>query len=165
MSSEVHVTGLSDLQKLLDTLPAKLEANVMRGALRAGMKVVLPVAARNVHSVSGELAKGLKIGTRIKGQTVTASLTAKGSHGYVAKWVEFGTKPHTISAKGGALSFGGIFAKSVEHPGATPHPFMRPALDQTASAAVIAVAEYMKNRLDIKEGLDTSDNVIEGDEP
>ena len=164
MSSEVHVTGLSDLQKLLDTLPVKVEKNIMRGALRAGMKVVLPVAAQNIHSVSGELAAGLKIGTRIKGQTVTASLTAKGPHGYVAKWVEFGTKPHTISAKGGALSFGGIFAKSVEHPGATPHPFMRPALDQTASAAVIAAANYMEKRI-ASGGIDTGDILIEGDEP
>jgi hypothetical protein len=41
---------------------------------------------------------------------------------------------------------------------------MRPALDQQAQAAVIATAEYMKNRLATKEGLDTADIVIAGDE-
>jgi hypothetical protein len=41
---------------------------------------------------------------------------------------------------------------------------MRPALDAQASAAVVAAAEYMKDRLATKHGLDTSDVVIEGDE-
>ena len=33
--SSIRVTGLADLQKFLDTLPAKMETNIMRGALRA----------------------------------------------------------------------------------------------------------------------------------
>lgn len=162
--ADVHVTGLAELQKFLDTLPAKVEKNVLRGALRAGMKVVQPVAKANVHSVSGLLAAGLKLGTRARGGTVTARLIAKGPHGYLARWVEYGTKAHNISAKKGWLSFMGIFVKSVAHPGARPRPFLRPALDSQAQDAVIAAAEYMKKRLATKEGLDTSDVMIEGDE-
>lgn len=162
--SEIHVTGLSALNDFLQQLPAKVEANCMRGALRAGMNVVKPAAQANVHSISGLLAAGLKIGTRIKGGTVTASLKATGKHGYLARWVEFGTKAHNIAGKkNGWLSFGGIFAKSVAHPGAKPHPFLRPALDSQAQNAVVAAAEYMKNRLADKNGLDTSDVLIEGD--
>lgn len=165
MSEDLHVKGLSELQKFLDELPVKVEKNIMRGALRAGMNTVKPVAQQNIHSVSGLLAAGLKISTNSRGGTVTASLKAKGPHGFIAKWIEFGTRAHNIAAKtGGWLSFGGVFAKSVAHPGARPKPFMRPALDQQAQTAVIASAEYMKTRLADKHGLDTSAILIEGDE-
>lgn len=162
--ADVHVKGLSDLQKFLDEFTPKMEANVMRGGLRAGMNVVKPVAQANIHSVSGELAKGLKVGTRVRKGTVFASLKAKGVHGFVAKFLEFGTKAHRISARFGSLFFRGFFAKSVEHPGATKKPFLRPALDQQATAAVVATAVYIKDRLQTKHGLNTSHVMIEGDE-
>ena len=163
--SEQHVKGLAELQKVMDQLPAKLERNVMRGALRAGMKVIQPVAKANIHSVSGQLAAGLKIGTKARGGTVLSYLRAGGPHGYLAKWVEFGTRAHNISAKkGGWLSFMNVFTKTIAHPGARPKPFLRPALDGQASAAVNAAAAYMRARLASKHGLDTSDVRLEGDE-
>jgi hypothetical protein len=155
------------------------------------MNVVKPAAQANIRSISGELARGLKVGTRVKRGTVTASLKAKGLHGYIAMWVEFGTRPHYISvadeerpinrrlsARAGrivrasmttvnriVLKIGATFVgPTVHHPGAKPHAFMRPALDAQAGAAVVAAAEYMKRRLATKEGLDTSAVMIEGDE-
>jgi len=165
VEDSVHVKGLSELNKFLDQLTPKVEANVMRGALRAGMNVVKPVAQANIHSVSGELAGGLKVGTRRLGSRVIASLKATGKHRHIAHLVEFGTRAHSIAAKAkGWLSFLNIFAKSVNHPGARPRPFMRPALDSQATAATIAVGEYVKNRLATKEGLDTAHVIIAGDE-
>ena len=165
--ADIVVKGLAELDKFLQALPVKIEKNVLRGALRAGMKTILPAAAQGVHSVSGELAAGLKIRTRGRGARITARLVDEGPHGYVARWVEFGTAAHLINGKlGGSLFFGGLFVKQVLHPGILkgPHAFMRPALDSQAQAAVIASAEYMKNRLATKEGLDTADILIEGDE-
>ena len=162
--AEIHVKGLAELQKFLDQLPVKIEKNVMRGALRAGAKPVLEQAIARVPVQSGELKNSLKISTSARGGTVTAKVK---TNVFYAKFVEFGTKAHFITAKkGGWLSFGGIFAKSVWHPGIPkgPHAFMRPALDSQAQAAVIAAAEYMKNRLATKHGLDTSHITVEGDE-
>jgi HK97 gp10 family phage protein len=165
MEDTIYVKGLSDLQKFMDTLAPKVERNVLRGSLRAGMKVVLPVAQQMAHKVSGQMADGLKLSTNARGGVVTASIKAKGPHGYLARWVEYGTAAHNIAAKQhGWLSFMNIFVKEVAHPGARPFPFMRPALDAQAQPAVIAAAEYMKNRLATKEGLDTADIAI-GDEP
>jgi HK97 gp10 family phage protein len=163
--AEIHVRGLSELNKFMSELAPKIEKNILRGALRSGMKVVQPVAKANVHSVSGLLAKGLKISTRAKGGKVIASLKATGPHEYIAKFLEFGTKAHFITAKKGWLSFGGIFVKSVWHPGIKkgPYAFMRPALDGQAQSAVIAAAEYMKKRLATKHGIDTSDVIIEAE--
>lgn len=162
--SDIAVKGLSDLQKLLDTLPAKIEANIMRGALRAGMKPIQAAAKLNVSVVSGELRDGLKISTAKKDGKVIARLRATGKHGYVANWVEFGTSPHTITAKNRkGLSFGGLFFQSVDHPGARPKPFMRPALDSQAQTALVASGEYVKSRLASKQGLDTADIEIEAE--
>lgn len=167
MSEFVHVKGLSELNALLQSLPVKIEKNILRGAVRAGAKIVLPTAQQNIHKVSGELAKGLKIGTRAKGNKVTGYIKTSGKHGYLGHFLEFAVKPHSIKAKGrGWLSFGGIFRRAIEHPGWAKgkHAFMRPALDQQASAATVAAGNYIKQRLASKQGLDTSYIMVEGDE-
>jgi hypothetical protein len=164
--AETHVKGLADLQRFLDTLPAKLERNVVRGAMRAAARTALPVARGNINSVSGELAESLKVGARARGGVVTGYVSTKV---FYARFVEYGTKPHMISARdGGSLKWGGIFVESVEHPGARPaagvRGFMRAALDSSASAAVLAAGEYMKQRLATKHGLDTSEVSLEIEE-
>jgi HK97 gp10 family phage protein len=166
MAGLTNVRGLAELQKFLDRLTPKMEKNVMRGALRAGMKVVQPVAQSLVHSVSGQLAAGLKIGTKSRGGTVQSNLKAKGVHGSAAHLVEFGTAAHTITAApGSALQLhGGQLVQSVEHPGARPKPFMRPALDSQTSTAVNASAHYIRARLAKKHGLDTAHIKLDGDE-
>lgn len=164
--ADVHVKGMAELGKFMDELPIKMRANVARGALRAGLGVIKPAAQANIRSVSGELARGLKIGTRTRGSVVVARLRATGKHAFVAGWIEFGTAAHTITAKmRKGLSIGGLFFQSVNHPGARPRPFLRPAVDKQGSAAVVAVAEYVKNRLATKHGIDTAGILIEGDEP
>jgi HK97 gp10 family phage protein len=162
--SDTYVKGLRQLAEVLDQVPVKVEKNVLRGALRAGMNVVKPVAQANIHSVSGELARGLRVGTRARGGVVTSKLKATGPHARAAHLVEYGTEAHEIQAKGKDLKIGGAFVRSVQHPGARAKPWMRPALDRQANASVVAAAEYMKERLATKEGLDTSHIVIEGDE-
>lgn len=46
-----------------------------------------------------------------------------------AKYVEFGTNPHTISIKNASVLTDGkrFFGKSVKHPGTKAQPFLRPA--------------------------------------
>lgn len=191
MTGEVKINGLSELQKLLDTLPAKIEANVMRGALRVAAKVVKDEAAPHIWSgETGKTAESLKISTRIKDGVVKASLAAQGFEGYKAMWQEFGTKPHylsvpdedrrvntSLSAKRGTLvkeslttvnrrvreGFD-IEGEGVWHPGVDPKPFLRPALDSQADAAVRAAGEYIKKRLATKHDLDTAHIMLDGDE-
>ena len=54
--SDVKVKGLAELQAALDGLPAKIEANIMRGALRAGANVIRAEAKGTVARHSGALA-------------------------------------------------------------------------------------------------------------
>lgn len=168
--ADVHITGLEELNDFLKALPVKIERNVLRGALRAGAaKELLPEVQANVAKngsiKTGEYIAGLRVGTRSRGGVVTAYVKAGGKHAYLGPWLEFGVKAHNIAAKvGGWLSFGGIFAKSVAHPGIRPRPHFRPALDSRGTAAVVVAAEYMRERLATKEGLDTAGITIAGDE-
>ena len=170
MATETHIKGLAELQKFMDQLAPKIERNVMRGALRAGaVKELLPEAQANLMSAgavrTGALIAGLKVGTRSRGGTVTAYVKAGGKHGFLARWIEYGVKPHDIVAKaGGMLAFLGIFARAVRHPGFAGRPFLRPALDRSGGAAVNETARYMREKLATKHGLDTSGVVLEGDE-
>lgn len=189
--TDIKTKGLADLQKILDQLPAKIEANIMRGALRAGLIPVMDAAKANVNSVSGALASTIRVSTNLdrKNRQVVASLKAgatKTRRIYWAHFVEYGTRPHHISVPDSAkminsrksrklgkevrehmktfntrqrsLKIGQQYVgPGVFHPGAKPKPFMRPALDDKAGAAVTAAAEYIKKRLATKHGIDTPD--------
>lgn len=188
MSKFVRVNGLADLQRVLDTLPVKMERNVMRSALRAGAQVVLKGAQANINDDTRDLSQSLRVSTRARRGVVTASVK---TDLFYAKMVEFGTAAHFISVneeakpsrltrrgyrtysistindmvKRGSLVIGGVFVgRSVSHPGARPHPFMRPALDSEAQRALEAVGAAIRRRL-TKQGIDVPAAPQPGDEP
>lgn len=161
---DVKIRGLAELEKALAELPAKIERNIVRSALRAAAKVTLEEAKRQVPVRSGKLRDSLRVSTRVvKGKpvaTITAGGSKKGAPFY-AHLVEFGAKPHFIKAsKAKALAVGGGRLKSVHHPGARKHPFMRPALDATKQAAVLAFGQAVKAKL-TKQGIDTPDLTVD----
>lgn len=161
--SDTHVKGLAELQRALDSLPAKIEANIMRAAMRAGAKVVAQQAAQNVHSVSGDLAASVRFGAKqsARAGNVTAYVRAGGrgkkgknsrSPAFYAHMVEFGTAAHVIKARppNKALALG---VYKVNHPGAERMPFLRPAMDMRANEALAVIREYIRQRLATKHGL------------
>lgn len=155
--SETIVTGLADLQKALDQLPAKLEANVLRSALRQGAKVQLAKAREAVPVQSGDLRESLRISTRSRRGLVRAILKAGNKKAFYAHLVEFGTAEHWIKPKNRkSLFLAGVARETVHHPGAQKKPFIRPALDSTVPAVIAAVGAYLRRRLD-KEGIDLPD--------
>jgi len=163
--SEIRVKGLAELNRFLQTLPPRLEKNILRGALRAGAQPVAEDARNNAPEDTGVLKAGIKVSTKSRKGVVIASVKLTGKHAYIGRWLEYGVAAHQItSAKGGWLFFAGNFAKAVNHPGIKPRPFMRPALHNKAQDAVVAAAEYMKVRLASKHGLDTRSVAIEADE-
>jgi len=189
MSGTTHVNGLADLQRMLDQLPAQMERNVMRGAMRAGGKVFLAGAKERVPVQSGELRDSLRLSVSARGGTVRASIR---TNDFKAHWAEFGTAAHLIRVSDeirpqrltrhgmrqysmrtinkmiqrGSLVIGGQYVgQAVSHPGAMSHPYMRPTLDNDSPQAVEAVGEYVKKRLATKNGLDTSHIDIEAEAP
>lgn len=148
MANELHVSGLSELDKLLKELPARIEGNIMRGAMRAGAKVFADRAKQMVPVKSGQLRDSIKVSTRSKRGRVSATVRAGGKKAFYAHMVEFGTARHFIKPrKRKSLFFAGLAREVVDHPGASPKPFMRPALDGGQVEAVNAAADYIRKRL------------------
>lgn len=148
--AELKIEGLADLHKVLQTLPEELEKKVLRNALRAGASVMKKAAQDQVPVESGALRKSIKVKTSArKGRyRLKANIVAGDKGAYYAHMVEFGTAEHMIKpAKKKALSFGGKPVEGVKHPGADPHPFMRPALDAATEASVEAFAASVRRRL------------------
>lgn len=142
-----HIKGGKELDAMLKTLPIKMERNIMRSALRAGAVPIRDEARANVAVDQGELKKSIKITTSSKRGKVTAKVQTKVRHAHL---VEFDTAGHIIKAKGaGPLEFGGTFAQSVLHPGTKAQPYMRPALDAKADAAIAAVGQQVRTRLTV----------------
>lgn len=147
------IAGGRELYDQLQQLPAKIERNVLRGGLRAGALVLkqeaarlAPVEAGGPHP--GALRDSVRVSVRAVRDKVLATVRAGNDTAFYAHFVEFGTAAHEERPKGAkSLFFAGINRTVVEHPGAKPKPFMRPALDAKAQSAIDAVADYVRARL------------------
>lgn len=150
--AEVRIEGLAELHKLMQELPAKLEANVLRGGMRAGAKVIEAEARRlapvGTGKAAGEMRDSVRTSVRSRNGKVEATVKAGGKKAWYARLVEFGTAAHLIRPKNRkSLFFAGLAREQVNHPGAKKKPFMRPALDAKAQQAMQTLADYLRNRL------------------
>lgn len=161
------ITGLSDLDKLLKTLPGQIQRNVMRTALRRGQNVLAEAAKSNLRSQgavdTGELERSIRVTFRRKSEQygwMRSYLIAGNKKAYYAHMIEFGTGshyegngrtvggPYKITPKvGDSLFLGGVLRNSVTHPGIRPKSFMRRAIDTHTEASVDAVANYLSQRI------------------
>lgn len=169
MANETSVTikGLKELDDLLKQLPAEIEANLMRSAMRSGLKEIGGIAkqmlAAEGHVQSGELQRSIRVTFDKKQESkygwMRGRLLAGNKRAWYAHILEFGSgkyytgkgvkskrAQYVIKAKNKrALFFAGSAIESVVHPGVKPAPYMRPALDSGAQRAINAVAEYLTN--------------------
>lgn len=159
---DIKVDGLAELQKALETLSDKIERNVIRSALRSGLKVMKTEAEARVPVRSGKLKASFRIRTRMVKGAPVAALSSGDKKVFYSNMVEFGTKPHDITSKNGKpLAIGGgkpVY--KVHHPGAKAKPFMRPAFDAGSRRSVEEFAAYVRKRL-TKMGVEIPD---EGDQ-
>lgn len=173
METLQHVQGLADLHRALQALPVKLEANLIRGASRAGAKVIADEAKRRVPVLHGDLKASIRVSVRINRRLgrveaiIKAGSTKKALATYIsggrqmvrsatpwyARLVEKGTKPHTIrprKARALALRGQGRPVTAVDHPGAKPKPFMAPAFTAKSQAALAAFTDYLRRRIPVE---------------
>lgn len=150
MTGAVEIKGLAELHKALQELPATIERNVLRGGLRAGGAVIADEARRLVPVDSGAVRDSIRVSMRVRSKAgwVNANVKAGNKAAWYARLLEFGTARHVIKPKNSrSLFLRGLFVKGVEHPGARARPFMRPAFDGKARAAIDAMADYIRARL------------------
>jgi HK97 gp10 family phage protein len=157
----IAISGLSELQKMLDELPAKIEANIMRGALRQGANIYRDRARANAPvGKTGKLKKSIKVKTTLRKGKAVSQIVAGGGDAWYAKFVEFGTAsfyegtgrtvgaPYEISPKNRkAMKFGNVFTESAVHQGVRPMAFMRKAFDGGTTEVIDDVATYIRMRI------------------
>jgi len=169
-----NIRGLADISQFLSSLPANLERNVLRTALKAGAEVIAEGAREECRS--REVRATIGTTSRSEAGLVTAKVQTKGDGAFKAPWLENGTDPHFISvdeeqsggktvrrinvltkkAGGHSLVIGGTFVGgTVFHPGAQPYPFMRPAADTRAAAAITAIGDHIARKM-TKAGIETA---------
>jgi HK97 gp10 family phage protein len=153
------VRGRTELKQFLAQLPGEIERKLLRGAGRAAANVIADEAKE--RSISSEVSSAIKVKVSAKPGQVIAKVQVKGKGAYIAPWLEYGTSPHFISVDDSqrqGMSIGRInrnvlvingqpVGRTVHHPGATPHPFLRPALDMKADAALAAAQGYINSRV------------------
>lgn len=177
------IRGGAELDRLLQTLPTKVERNIMRASLAAGARVIAREAKRlapvgrpsNVGAAQyggypGALRDSVRVTTGVtKTGKVYASIkaggrTKKGADVFYAHIVEQGARNHRIAPRRALrLELGGQFvAGAVQHPGVQARPFMRPAFDAQHVRAIEEVTRKIRDRIR-KEGLDAPMPIDESD--
>lgn len=165
------VSGKGEVAAYMAGLPSQI-TKVLSGAARIGGKVIAEEA--KARSESDEVSEAVIVRTKQDdGGRVTVTVTVKPGWPMArAIWLEYGTSPHFISvddsqrrglgirrinqkvneAKGdGSLVINGKFVgATVWHPGARPHPFLRPALDTKEDDAIKAAQNYINARVSRK---------------
>jgi HK97 gp10 family phage protein len=142
---EFEVKGLKELFDALEQVPAKLENNILRGAIRAGSKPIVEEARRRApvlksldpRRVFGALAKSIRArAVRMRGGLLMGGVVAGGAatvgrgadkvqaEPFYARFVEFGTAKNP------------------------PQAFLRPAVDTRVPAAIDATADYIRGRVE-----------------
>ncbi len=156
--------GGAAVRRFMQQLPAELEKKVLRGAARAGGKIILEEAKD--RSISADVDEALVLRSKAEDGRITVKITVRKGWGRaIANWLEYGTDPHFISvrederggmgigrinklSKDGSLVIGGQYVgETVFHPGAQAHPFLRPALDIRGAEAIAAAQAYINARV------------------
>jgi len=125
--NDVEIIGMEDVLKKLKVLPAKVQKNVLTGAIRASAKPIIKEAKRLVPVDSGTLKKSIGIRKRrSRDKNIihfsVAPLSKK--DGWYGRFVEFGTVKMASE------------------------PFMRPAFEKEGGNTIKAAKEYMIKRID-----------------
>lgn len=136
----VQITGIDEVCEFFDTLPALICSHAMSEALHAGIDVIeTAVVDVTPVQVFGPLEQGE---TRLREAAMTDVVVDSrgrggiasmgfGKEGHKANWVEYGHR--MVGHKPGKADLGEV----------PPHPFMRPAFEASADAAIEAFTDSL----------------------
>lgn len=135
MARKSGIAGLSNLRRVLRRLPADVTSE-LRETIEFGANMILRDARARLAQRSKRTSRALvvKMGRdRLSAKVGIIGARAK-KQAYMARWIEFGTKPHSLK-KGSRSGGKGRSAQRLAsqkggwHPGVPPHPFLFPAYE------------------------------------
>lgn len=114
---------------------------MLQDAIRSGTEETMKSAIRHVHTQSGNLVS--KVSMSYNETTNTGYVKSKAHHSWL---VEHGAGvAFVLPTKKKALKYGDRFFKLARIPPRKPHPFMQPAIDETAPKITEAVEEAVEH--------------------
>lgn len=152
MATEHALEGLKELDATLRAFPAKLQANILRGGLRAGGVMFQKAAIARVPRDDGDLQRSLRVSAYgLKSGKIRVTVSAGDKKAYYAHMVEYGTAAHLIRPhiQGKAmLLMPGVYKNgAVAHPGTAPTFFMTKSYDLTKMAVLDRFILYVRVRI------------------
>jgi HK97 gp10 family phage protein len=142
---DVKLEGAEELIEELRALGVNVKRSV-RGAVRAGAKVIQEAAEANARGVTGSSGKHVRIKVSARSKEFVEAEIGATKKKFQLPFFETGVQPHEIT--GSPLVFEGdkglIVIGGVRHPGMPAQPWLRPALDVKRDAAVEAMGETLR---------------------
>lgn len=142
---QVKIEGGEGLLKELAALGVNVK-KTLRGATRAGAKVIQEEAERNARGVTGSTGKHVRIKVSARQRDRVEAEIGATKKKFHLRFFEAGVQPHEIS--GAPLVFEGdkglIVIGGVRHPGMPAQPWLRPAFDSRKDAAADAMGEVLR---------------------
>ncbi|WP_296584229.1 HK97-gp10 family putative phage morphogenesis protein [Xanthobacter sp.] len=133
--------GLAKLEKKLQRLPDVTRTQI-KAAIEASAEDIVRLAKSLVPVRAGELRDSIgwtwgapprgsitlaKSAASLLGKDLTVTVFAGDDKAFYARWVEFGTAPHSLAKGADRSSKGKRISGGRQHPGAKSHPFFFPA--------------------------------------
>lgn len=146
----IELQGLDEVVRELRRRKLDVQAG-LETICHAGARIVEQQAIANaVTEVAQQVERQTTAKRATRVEVSVGVLRAKRGK-QLAKWLEFGTRPHAIpkARKRGrkVLYFGGRFVWAVQHPGARARPWLRPAYDASKGQAQTAMALATKQKI------------------
>jgi HK97 gp10 family phage protein len=146
--------GIEEINQVFDALGKRIGGKYLKGVLTKAAKPLVAAAKRHSShaDVTGETTKSIGV-VQVRASEKAATIKvgprrSKPYKGHTAHFQEYGTAPHTITAKPGKfLNVNGHPVKSVQHPGQAAAPFMRPAVDEQLPAVLEEIKAGLREAL------------------
>lgn len=121
---KTEIQGARELDKLLGQLPKKMGFTALRGAVRAGAKIIMEDAKARVSVDTGDLRDSIRIQkVRARGTSVTFVVGAEKKEFY-GQFIEFGTSKQSA------------------------RPWLRPAFDTRVKEALDKIGDELGKRVE-----------------
>lgn len=164
---DLKLNGMDQLGKTLSAFTADIQQNALEKMLKAGAQPIADEMASQApreHDIGPRRHDDVHIGDSIvikvehnpNGSDAEVYVGPSKRVSWKANWIEFGAHAHAIvtrmtramrkagdKGKKVLASPSQIFGTHVQHPGVNPKPFIRPALDVAAPAAIEAMKKSL----------------------
>ena len=147
----LEITGLDETAAALRALPNKIQNRAMKKALQAGAQITLNAAISKVPRKTGKTAACITVKTTGSGHKLLVSVMCDQDWPFVGRFLEGGTLNHfgtfggrILAAKAKYNRKTRLFTSGSTEQRMAPHPWMRPAFEMTANAAMQVILDSLK---------------------